>query len=345
MNWLLPVPADIQRALVSVRPNETKIGQQIHFLNDHKSVADYTQCRFVLLGIPEDIGPRANCGLGGAHEGWLAFLKRFSNAQANQFLAVDDVLIAGTVKCDDLQRQADDLDNSNPDDLAKIRTLCEELDLRVKSTLDELYAQGLCPIIIGGGHNNALPAIQALAQHQQSKVACINLDPHSDFRPPEGRHSGNGFSYAYHQGILSQYFVVGLHEQKNSGANIALLNDADFKFASYQDIWTRRELTLGQALTLAADYVSEDGLPVGIELDVDSIAFMPSSAYTNCGITFQDAEHYTYWLAKHSKADYLHLAEGAPARHPAGIEAGASDVGQVLTGLVCSFLQGKKEEG
>jgi len=34
-------------------------------------------CLHILLGIPEDIGPRANLGKSGSHKGWGAFLKKF----------------------------------------------------------------------------------------------------------------------------------------------------------------------------------------------------------------------------------------------------------------------------
>jgi formiminoglutamase len=38
-------------------------------------------------------------------------------------------------------------------------------------------------------------------------VNAINFDAHSDFRILEGRHSGNGFSYAYEEGFLKKYFI------------------------------------------------------------------------------------------------------------------------------------------
>jgi formiminoglutamase len=39
-------------------------------------------------------------------------------------------------------------------------------------------------------------------------VNAINFDAHSDFRILEGRHSGNGFSYAYEEGFLKKYFIL-----------------------------------------------------------------------------------------------------------------------------------------
>jgi arginase family enzyme len=38
-------------------------------------------------------------------------------------------------------------------------------------------------------------------------VNAINFDAHSDFRILEGRHSGNGFSYAYEEGF-QKYFIL-----------------------------------------------------------------------------------------------------------------------------------------
>jgi formiminoglutamase len=42
----------------------------------------------------------------------------------------------------------------------------------------------------------------------QRKTGAINFDAHSDFRILEGRHSGNGFSYAYEEGFLKKYFIL-----------------------------------------------------------------------------------------------------------------------------------------
>jgi formiminoglutamase len=39
-------------------------------------------------------------------------------------------------------------------------------------------------------------------------VNAINFDAHSDFRILEGRHSGNGFSYAYEEAFLKKYFIL-----------------------------------------------------------------------------------------------------------------------------------------
>jgi formiminoglutamase len=46
-------------------------------------------------------------------------------------------------------------------------------------------------------------------------VNAINFDAHSTFIL-EGRHSGNGFSYAYEEGFLKNILFFGLHENYTS---------------------------------------------------------------------------------------------------------------------------------
>ena len=118
------------------------------------------------------------------------------------------------------------------------------------------------------------------------------------------------------------------------------LKAAQCLYFTYQEIWSHRQISLPQVLNEVVQNMNTSGLSCGLELDVDSIAYMPASAYTNCGIPIQDAEYYLYTLAQHTLIKYLHIAEGAPSRHPAGIKAGFKDVGQGLAHLVSSFLQG-----
>jgi formiminoglutamase len=67
------------------------------------------------------------------------------------------------------------------------------------------------PIVIGGGHNNTYPLIKGTAKgwHKAgviplAQINCINLDAHSDYRPMEGRHSGNAFRYAEEDGLFTE---------------------------------------------------------------------------------------------------------------------------------------------
>ena len=344
MNPLHSYSEQQRQALVSPRPGESKIGEQLQLPcgDDWRQAltkARQQGARYAILGIPEDIGPRANLGRGGADGGWQAFLGRFCNLQHNRFIRSHEILLLGEVATADLQEQAIGLDASNSADLARLRELVAQLDARVSEVIAAIRRADLLPIVIGGGHNNALPIIQGCHQAHEQPMACINLDPHTDFRALEGRHSGNGFRYAADQGALSHYFALGMHELKNSQANLEALAAHHFPAVSYQEIWTRREISLAEALQDASCYLLDSGLPIGIELDVDSIAFMPASAYTNCGVSIQDAEFYVHQIAGLPRTCYLHLAEGAPCQHPGGLQAGVSDVGQALAALVTAFIQ------
>ncbi|WP_105166910.1 formimidoylglutamase [Pseudoalteromonas sp. T1lg23B] len=339
--------ADIT-SLTTTRENEQRFWQALTFLDPNSQLQSALKdaaafgIKYVLLGINEDFGPRANCGKGGATLGWQAFLQRFLNLPCNDFLTPNNVLLLGEIDCDDLQQLSDQLDNSHPEQLTALRNLCEQLDARVSHVLAMIFAAGLEPIIIGGGHNNCYGILKALSQTTGVPCNAINFDPHADFRALEGRHSGNGFHYAYEQSFLADYHVVGLHEQKNNQAIVTALKKANFSFTSYQEIQVSRECSLTKACEIGLNRFANKA-PLGIEVDVDSISYMPVSAFTNCGFNVSDAEHFVYLGAQQSSSSYLHLCEAAPANHPYGLNQGMLEAGQVLSGLVCSYLKGKAD--
>ena len=71
-------------SITKIRRFETKLGER---LQNIKSEEDWTQqllqssAKYVLLGIPEDIGVKGNYGIGGADTNWLPFLYSFVNIQ------------------------------------------------------------------------------------------------------------------------------------------------------------------------------------------------------------------------------------------------------------------------
>lgn len=332
------------------RLGEVRLASVLRFPDPALSLMDnLTQqaasgARFVLVGIPEDIGPRANCGLGGADLGFQAFLSKFLNLQANAVFDASDILLLGNVDCVDLQQQSNELRSEKPADLALLRQLCQQLDTRVYNVLSAIFASGLTPIIIGGGHNNALPILQALSEQHRQAVNCINLDPHADFRTLEGRHSGNGFSYAMKAGLLQHYLVLGLHQQKNNAASLQALQDAGADFISYQQIFVEQQLSWSQAISQSMEKALSANTPLALELDTDSITAMPASALNYSGISVSQAEQAVYQLAKIPQTAYLHLAEASPAQHPAGLAAGLNQCGQVLSQLVQAFILGKQQQ-
>ncbi|MFV7768772.1 formimidoylglutamase [Shewanella marisflavi] len=340
MQTLIPFTAERCQGFVAQREGETKIGQTLHCyegkgsLSEHLEQAKANGARFAILGIGEDIGPRANLGRGGAIDGFEAAMAQFCNFQSNQFLDGSHCLVLGQIATDDLQLP----EGSSAQTL---REHVEKLDERVIDVVSQVMEAGLEPIVIGGGHNNAYGLLMATKKVTGRPVAAVNLDPHSDFRPREGRHSGNGFSYAAASGALGHYHVLGLHELKNSQQTLEQLSAFGGKWHTLQSIWVRREISLEQAVKEIVNDLSSSDLPVALELDLDAIINMPSSASTAAGIPLLDALYYVHQIARKTPTAYLHLAEAAPSCHVAGVEAGRRETGQSISELIYAYIQGR----
>ncbi|MCZ2720560.1 arginase family protein [Marinomonas sp. 15G1-11] len=137
------------------------------------------------------LSARANFGRGGASETLHACMAQFLNLQSNRFLHGNQCAIIGQIS---LTTQPDSTTSVDA-----LRQATAELDQLVIDATSQLFQAGLEPIVIGGGHNNAYGLLMAIKAYTGLPVAAVNLDPHSDFRLREGRHSGNGFSYACSQ--------------------------------------------------------------------------------------------------------------------------------------------------
>lgn len=326
------ISCDDIAASTRARPGEQKLGQTIHVASSFDDLAQFKKqgSDFAIIAICEDIGPRANLGKGGANAGWDAFLSQFLNLQDNQFLRGASFVLMGKVNMD-----------STHSDPADLRQDVSKLDNIVQQLVSISLEHDLLPIVIGGGHNNAYPIIKASSQHHGLPLAVSNLDPHSDFRALEGRHSGNGFRYAYDEGALSHYTVVGLHEQKNNQESLDALKASNFPYFTIQDTHWRRTLNFDQVLEETGKYLMHSGLPIGIEIDLDAVNQMPSSAITCAGVGVEDALYYLAQMASLPKVTYLHLAEGGPKT---GDSAEHRTVGQLLAELVCLFVKQRQEE-
>lgn len=334
------------QAVVKPREQETKIGQAVACLRDGTVLSEalaqhYREgCRVAIVGVPESIGPRANCGHAGAEGGWDAFLHSFLNLQATPAMPVHDLLLVGHVDCSDLMQEAQGLDDLDSQTLPTLRALCAQLDQRVLQLLAPLFAAGYEVILIGGGHNNAYPLLKALYETTEVPCASVNLDPHADFRPREGRHSGNGFSYAYMEGALAHYHVMSLHEGKNSATSLRQLNEAGFTYHSIHRLY---DMLFTDALDQVSSMLKDWAAPLGLEVDVDAIMQAPASALNYTGVSMPQAYRYVSKLAAYPDTHYLHLAEAAPSRHPAGEAAGRMASGQLLTELTLAYLFGREQ--
>jgi len=281
----------------SVREGETKLGQILPTISE----ADYygaepLKYRFVIVGIEEDYGVRANFGRGGADKAFQAFLQHFCNLQDNRFFPSHSTAILGAV----IPMQSIDDDN-----VEALREATRAADATVQAVVKRIRNGGAIPIIIGGGHNNSYGCLKGAAQVHGSNVNCLNIDAHSDLRALEGRHSGNGFSYAKEEGALGAYFMWGLQENYTPEYIWQYMENHDeVEYLSYEDYLTGEE-TMEAALIRVESLLGDR---YAIELDVDVIAQFPSSARSSSGFTLEYVRSLLYRLD--TEPLYFHLCEG-----------------------------------
>ncbi|MBS1638213.1 MAG: formimidoylglutamase [Bacteroidetes bacterium] len=322
------------------RNQETKIGEDVQLVKDSthwEEELKISDARFVLLGIPEDIGVRANFGRGGSHTAWKPALESFLNQQSNHFLKGTDILVLGHIRTEDLMKTSEQFTQRTQHDVDALRQLVAQLDERVSQVIEKIIQTGKIPIVIGGGHNNAYGNIKGASRALNQKINVINCDPHTDFRPLEGRHSGNGFSYAFREQYLDRYSVFGMHEQYNTGQVLRefMANPQNLYFSTYEDIFVRENLSFSKALAQNIGFVKHS--PCGVEIDLDAITNVPSSAKTSSGISPVQARQYIYQCGKHLSSLYLHIAEGAPIL--SHIKAD-NKTGKLIAYLISDFIKG-----
>lgn len=302
---------------ISRRDGEFRIGQETLFRSSDSD--SWKQRRYHVLGITEDIGPRANGGLGGADKAFAAFIGRFLAIQSNRFLSGNELVVHGVIA-----------EKKHHPDLG-LSLLVEQLDDIVSAWAKEVAEAGGIPVVIGGGHNNAFGLIKGVGMGRGRQLAVVNLDPHADARELEGRHSGNPFSYAWGEGFLASYSVLGLHQSYNNESILKRL-ELMKSHACFFESWIDRPQQFYADVEEVA--LQQQDQLTGIELDMDSIAGMPSSAYTPSGVTVEQARHYVRALARTGEVGYVHFPEAAPAN-----EREQVIVGKTLAYLVSDFIK------
>jgi formiminoglutamase len=326
-------------ALVRFRKGETKFGELVSVPGD-ESISYFlesTSATYIVLGVAEDIGVLANHGIAGTAETWKRFLNFFLNIQANNFTKANSVAVIGHFSFDSLRQEIDEKHATEDERISEYRRSIEVIDDVVSELIHMIVSHKKIPIVIGGGHNNAYPILKgtasALALAKSSNhegINCINLDAHTDYRNAEGRHSGNGFRYAKMNGYLNKYFVVGIHENYLPDHIIKeLADEVDIRMVAYEDIFVRETTTWFHALKDAAKFTGN--FVTGIELDLDSISNVASSATTPCGVTPREALQYINYVASHCDVGYLHICEG--------IASEANEVAKLITYLVTQFVK------
>jgi formiminoglutamase len=326
-------------SLTRLRKYETRIGECVHCNTGNPSTEEsisQTKAKYIIIGIPEDIGIKANIGKGGADSCWFPFLDSFLNLQSNDFFTGENIFVAGHFDFAEVKSLINTNAATDEEKLEAYRHAVNMIDAEVEELVKIITQHKKIPVIIGGGHNNAYPAIKGAAKGlfkagvlPLAQINCINLDAHADYRPLEGRHSGNAFRYADEDGYLNKYCIIGLHENYlQQNVWIDIVNNPFIDCITYEDIFIHEKRNFIQAVAHATGF-TEDNY-TGIELDLDSIENVLSSATTPCGITPLHARRYMNFVATDSKIAYIHICEGATA-----LENGEINT---LTGKLVSYV-------
>jgi len=177
--------------------------------------------------------------------------------------------------------------------------------------------------------------LKVLPKRSNKKINCINLDAHSDFRSLEHRHSGNGFSYAYENGFLEKYFIFGLHRNYTSEAIFSEMNSKseNLQYLLFEDLSINGKIAFSEGIEKAENFCCH--APFGIELDMDAIENMGSSAMSPSGFTLNEARNYAYNFSKHNNACYVHICEGSPRA-----EIFPNQVGKTISYLLSDVISG-----
>jgi len=332
-------------SLTKLRRFETKVGEQLKVLNDagdiEKAISEST-ARYIMFGIPEDLGAKGNYGIGGTDTLWIPFLQSMLNVQSNDFFDGGEVLLIGHFDFGDMQYLIDTTAQSEEEKVEAYRHAVNTIDDEVEHLVKLITETKKIPIVIGGGHNNTYPLVKGAAKGwhkagvlQLAQINCINLDAHADYRPMEGRHSGNAFRYAEEDGYLQKYCVIGLHENYlPQNVWIDMVNNPFIDCITFEDIFVHEKRTFMQAVSHATGF-TEDTM-TGIDLDLDSIQNTLSSAMTPVGISPVHARQYISFAAADTKPAYLHICEGATRLNDGRTDATS---GKLISYLVCDFIK------
>ncbi len=331
--------------LTKIRRFETKLGERVQLISDKDQLEnslEQSKAKYVLFGIPEDIGVKANDGIGGTDTAWFPFLTSFLNIQSNDFFSGDELILLGHFDFTDAEALIEENAHNHDEKLEAYRHAVYMIDDEVEQLAKIISSKGKIPIAIGGGHNNAYPLIKGTSKGlhkagllQLAQINCINLDAHTDYRPAEGRHSGNAFRYAEDDGYLLKYCVIGVHENYiPQNVWMDIVNNPFFDLITYEDIFIHEKRNFIQAVAHATGFTEDTH--TGIELDLDCIEHTLASAITPSGINKLHARQYVNFAATDCKVAYLYICEGASLLSDG---RKSETTGKLISYLVSDFIK------
>ena len=339
MERIIPFTSNDLAKITNHRSGEIKFGEKMITVPKNTDTIEFfktCEAKYVLFGIPEDIGVRANFGRPGAASAWNSSIKSIANIQHNRFCKGSQLIVLGQLDVSEAMEEVQNLDYNDSNRRSKLSQLVSIIDKDVSHIIFNIVKSGKIPIIIGGGHNNSYGNIKGSALAKGKSINAINFDAHSDFRILEGRHSGNGFSYAYEEGFLKKYFIFGLHENYTSKRVLDIIKkiESRVRFNTYESVNIRKEKEFDLEMAYALEFINNDFF--GIEIDLDAIPNIACSAMTTSGFSVEQLRQFISFFAKNKNATYLHICEGAP---DLGEEKNNHLIGKLIGYLITDFIK------
>lgn len=127
-NIKLLTPSQLTK-ITNHRSGEIKFGEKIEIVPENTDTLNYIQnstAKFVLLGLPEDIGVKANFGRAGTASAYENALKSLVNIQHNKFCKGSDLLILGSLDFENEMKEAQNLSVQNKEDKKRLFQLVKK---------------------------------------------------------------------------------------------------------------------------------------------------------------------------------------------------------------------------
>ena len=108
------------------------------------------------------------------------------------------------------------------------------------------------------------------------------------------------------------------------------------RFNTYDEIAIRKVKNFEQELNQALTFIKNDFF--GIEIDLDSLPNIASSAMTPSGFSVEQTRQFIHHFGQHANAAYLHICEGAPDLSD---EKNPQLIGKLIGYLITDFIKAK----
>ncbi|MCS7082790.1 MAG: formimidoylglutamase [Bacteroidetes bacterium] len=287
---------------------DRRVGHLLHRFDGRPF--NWTLYRVALVGFPVDEGIRRNQGRAGAAQApseIRRWLYRMTPASASS-------VWERTMDLGDLS----------------VGTSLEADRERLAALIAALLAEGLIPIVLGGGHETAFGHFLGYVRSGR-RVSLLNVDQHLDVRPlREGRpHSGSPFREALEHpaACVQQYRVLGAQRQAVSEHHVAYVRERGGLVHWWDALMGNEDWT----------FLDETPAPILVSFDLDSIrqADAPGvSAPSPVGLSAEWAVSFACRCGRHPAVSSFELVECSPPLDRDGQTARLSAL------ILWSFVQG-----